>query len=151
MSVERLRDVLELLEARLKLLEAEEEALVAELQQLPPGGGCTLDYRWVRNKLKVKYWYWYLVCYEDGKRRHIYVGAFPERAYKEGEEAKRAREIGRRLRELHKAKRRIEKLLAKAEKQLAEAVSLLEGVREESAGIDAGFSLTPEATGVIQG
>ncbi|MEB3862336.1 MAG: hypothetical protein GSR84_08995 [Desulfurococcales archaeon] len=150
MSIERLRGLLDLLEARLKMLEVEEEALVAELQQLPPGGGCTLDYRWVRNKLKVKYWYWYLVCYEDGKRRHIYVGAFPERAYKEREEAKRAREIGRRLRKLHKAKRRIEKLLAKAEEQLAEAVSLLEGVGEDRVQPEAGFSLTPGA-GVVQG
>lgn len=127
--VDRLEVLVERLRAALRELEAEEERLRDRLRGLPAGDGCTLDYRWVRNAAGRRYWYWYMICYEGGRRYHRYIGSSLPRELVESLRARReARVLAERLRVVVKARRRAEQLLERARRTLEYAAGLLEGI-----------------------
>lgn len=106
--------------------------------RLPTRKGCTPDYRWVRGNGGI-YYYWYLVCYEDGRRRHVYVGNKPAelaRVMKSREAAELGKALARKLRGLNEAKVEAERRLLKAEKLIREALQILDEALAMAESID---------------
>lgn len=66
-----------------------------------------LEYKWVLNKIKQKYWYWYLRKRENGKLRSIYIGKHIPKHLIEGINNRRQLEsLAKRLEELDEEKER---------------------------------------------
>lgn len=127
--VDRLEAVVARLRAALGELEAEEERIRGRLRGLPAGEGCTLDYRWVRNSQGRRYWYWYMICYEDGRRTHRYIGnSLPRELVRSLQARREARALAERLRVVVRARRRAERLLERALRTLEYTTELLEGI-----------------------
>lgn len=110
--VDRLARLSMLLRKYCELLEVKER-LTAEINEVcsravPLRG--SLVYKWVLNKVKKKYWYWYLHVKEDGRTRSIYLGARVPEWIVKGIEARykvrmleaRLRRVARRIDELER-------------------------------------------------
>jgi len=101
--------VASLYEEYLSLME-EEKRLLDEINKVTseatPLRG-TLVYKWVKNKIGKRYWYWYLHVKEGKKTRSIYIGSSIPKSYSKGVAARsRVRELEARLR--HVSRRRLE-------------------------------------------
>ena len=93
-------------------IEKEIEELQNELMKLSPKKGWT-EYRWVKNKVGKKYWYYYYCYWENGKKRSVYLGKrIPSSLLQGFKDRARAKAILARLRSLYEQKieivRRIE-------------------------------------------
>ncbi len=116
------------LEARLGVLENHISRLRGIVARLPTRKGCTPDYRWVRGNGGI-YYYWYLVCYEGGRRRHIYVGykkEVLEDVMANREAAELGKALARKLRGLYEARFEAERRLRRAEELIREALQILD-------------------------
>jgi len=53
--------------------------IASQLQELAealkPHENCYPVYKWVYNKVKKRYWYWYLHCYDGNGMHSIYIGS----------------------------------------------------------------------------
>lgn len=128
-TLDELESLLGRLRRELEELEAEEERIRRGLRALPLGGDCTLDYWLVRNSQGRRYWYWYMVCYEDGRRIHRYIGGSLPRELVESLRVRReARALAERLEVVVRARRRAGQLLERARRTLEYAAGLLEGI-----------------------
>jgi len=102
----------------LKKLEEEEQKLLEELAKLKPLKGY-LEFKWVRNKIGRKYWYWYLRWREGGKLKSMYIriDVVPELMEREKDKAK-AKQIIKKLKLIRREKMRIYRKLSKAHASL---------------------------------
>jgi len=104
-----------LLEAYRELLE-EKNTITKELDEIyskySPIKG-SLVYKWVKNKIGKKYWYWYLHVKEGNRTRSIYIGAkVPKEIIKSINERARIRRLEARLRYITERMEKIEEALS---------------------------------------
>lgn len=63
----------------MKELVAQLREIASQLEELAealkPHENCYPVYKWVYNKIKKKYWYWYLHCYDSNGMHSIYLGS----------------------------------------------------------------------------
>jgi len=113
--IDNLIRTLEKLKARADRIEREIYELQKELMRLSPQRGW-VEWRWVKNKIGKKYWYYYYCYWENGKKRSVYLGKrIPSSLLQGFKDRARAKAIIRRIRELHGEKIAIEKAVEKAE------------------------------------
>jgi len=104
---------------RKKELEAKRDRILEELSKLKPEKG-TLEYKWVRNKIGMTYYYWYLRVYENGKLRSIYLGKnIPNELLKGIEDRRKAKRLVSELRIINQELIKIERGLREIENILA--------------------------------
>jgi len=96
----------------------EEQALLNKINEalkraLPIKG--SLVYKWVKNKVGNRYWYWYLHVKDGNRTRSIYLGKQIPPEYIDGIEVRRiVRNLESRLRTVVKRKLELEKKLREA-------------------------------------
>ena len=123
----RLERVLEELYSRLKLLRADysftvkllRESGLLELAELYDNlKNCSEEYTYVYNKLRKRYYYYYLKC-KEGPRRSIYVGKAPEGYNQLRKAAALAHELRAKLEAVEAALRELEEALRQLEENSA--------------------------------
>lgn len=91
----------------LKEIDEKEREINDEIAKLSPRKG-TLVYKWVKNKVGKKYWYWYLHVRENGKTRSIYLGStIPPEIAQGIEDRRRLHALSAKLKMLEKRKEEI--------------------------------------------
>jgi len=123
--LEEARELIDEIKQRLDLTLKEIEEITTkleeyhrELNELSPLRG-TIEYKWVRNKVGKKYWYYYLRVYDGGKLRSIYLGPrIPQEIVKRARDRVEFRELDYKIRNLSQ---RLDKLMT----SLSEARFLL--------------------------
>jgi len=102
-----------------KELEAKREQLLKELSELKPEEG-HLEYKPVKNKIGMTYYYWYLRIYENGKLKSVYLGKeIPQAILKGIEDRRKAKKINSELRAINRELVKIERGLREIENILS--------------------------------
>ena len=91
---------IEWIEKEIESLEAEESEIVREMAGLEPLEGC-IEYKWVKNKIGRRYWYFYLRRKRGEHLISIYIGKkIPEELIKAKADREKLRMLKKKLREV---------------------------------------------------
>jgi len=113
-GLRELAETIEKIKARVREIRRERDRLVKELSGLVYQHGW-VEYKWVKNKVGNRYYYYYLRFREGKTKRSVYLGKqIPPRIMELMRNKERARAIYKRLKELDKEERELLKRIDRA-------------------------------------